>query len=600
MQKDTKEKIVTMSESMLAAFAKRRKELLHLSLVSLLLTFIALAIVGTRLFYPFHMVVGITIYLLSFIPLAKRIYMGRNTWRTYRAYTQTATFFRREKWRVVFAACLVLASAAFLYVRPLDERPFAGMSDAEIAARVNDDLYTSVTAMDYLESTGNTLLATLAEGEADVNATEAVAHAFEEFLHAVAFSESLTDTHRYFAGIPYRLERERITSFLIAYSLYVKKYEITHRIMLLVSEDGHRKKALNQRFEAFGRSNLYDEMVVRYFAPKTRIRLTGGYYYMELFAGKGEGNEAALLRSKGEGSYVYLRDHVLTSVLFTGEVLADTAERRMFDAWFPVQKTVATAMGRAILTTRGKDGLITDEQALEMEKAMRPGDIMLQRRNWHVSNVGIPGFWTHSALYTGDLAVMDAYFASEFPYKGHASFSELLAAEYPTVFARYQEPDKDGRPRSVIEAIEPGVVMQSVPVSADADFVVVLRPTLSKRDVLEALRKAFAHVGKPYDYDFDFVTRDTLVCSELIYDSYFPREPEKRGLRFELSSVNGRSIVSPLDIAEKYVHERGTSAAELTYVYFLRGNEDGGVARPASESEFVESLSWSKFSFFQE
>ncbi len=600
-KKNSLGKVLTMSESALAAFSKRRKELLRLSIISLLMTFIALAIVGTRLFYPFHMMIGLTIYALSFIPLVRRVYVGRATWKTYRAYTETARFFTREKWRFILALCLVLVSATFLYLRPLDRRPFAGLSDAELATRINDDLYTSVTAMDYLESTGNTLLATLSGSEADANATEDIAYAFEEFLQAVAFSESLTDEHRYFAGIPYRMERERITSFLIAYSLYAKKYEITHRIMLLVSEDEHRKKALNQRFEEFGRDNLYDEMIVRYFAPKTRIRLSGGYYYMKLFAREGRSSEQGygLLREKGEESYTYLRDNVLTTLTFTGEVLSDTAERRMFDTWFPIQKTVATAMGRAILTTRGKDGLITAEQALAMEETMLPGDLMLQRRNWHVSNVGIPGFWTHSALYTGDLAVMDEYFASEFPYRGHATLSDLLAAEYATVYAKYQEPDKDGRARAVVEAIEPGVVLQSMPVSADADFVVVLRPDLSKRDVLEALLKAFSHVGKPYDFDFDFATRDTLVCSELLYDSYFPRG-DKRGLRFETSTVNGRSIVSPLDIAEKYVQERGTPEAELSYIYFLRGDESAGIARPATESEFVDSLSWSKFSFFQQ
>lgn len=594
-------KVLTMSESALTAFSKRRKELLRLSIVSLLMTFIALAIVGTRLFYPFHMVVGLTVYALSFIPLVRRVYVGRATWKTYRAYTETATYFKREKWRFVLALCLIVVSATFLYLRPLDRRPFAGLSDTELAARINDDLYTSVTAMDYLESTGNTLLATLSRGEADVNTTEDIAHAFEEFLRAVAFSESLTDEHRYFAGIPYHMERERITSFLIAYSLYAKKYEITHRIMLLVSEDDYRKKALNQQFEEFGRNNLYDEMVVRYFAPKTRVRLLGGYYYLKLFARKGRNSEQGyeLLREKGKESYTYLRSHVLTTVAYTGEVFADTAERRMFDAWFPIQKTVATAMGRAILTTRGKDGFITAEQALAMGEVMVPGDLMLQRRNWHVSNVGIPGFWTHSALYTGDLATVDEYFASEFPYRGHTTFSELLATEYAAVYARYLEPDKDGRARAVVEAIEPGVVLQSLPVSADADFVVVLRPNLSKRDVLEALLKAFSHVGKPYDFDFDFATRDTLVCSELLYDSYFPRE-DKRGLRFETSTVNGRSIVSPLDIAEKYVRERGTPEAELSYVYFLRGNEQAGTARLATEPEFVDSLSWSKFSFFQQ
>jgi uncharacterized protein YycO len=143
------------------------------------------------------------------------------------------------------------------------------------------------------------------------------------------------------------------------------------------------------------------------------------------------------------------------------------------------------------------------------------------------------------------------------------------------------------------------VVAQTLPVSADADFVVVLRPLLSKQDKMLALLKAFANTGKPYDFNFDFDTRDAMVCSELVYDAYYERLPEKQGLQMETSVVNGRPIVSPFDIATKYVTERGTDAQELQFVYFLRSTESTDEAYVSDESTFVESLTWSKFSFLQ-
>jgi hypothetical protein len=256
-------------------------------------------------------------------------------------------------------------------------------------------------------------------------------------------------------------------------------------------------------------------------------------------------------------------------------------------------------MGRAILTTRGKDGFISDEQATELAQTMRPGDIVLQRRNWHISNVGIPGFWTHAALYTGTLEEMDTYFKDEFPYRGYESFSDLLRAEHPVSYETYATRDERGYPVSVLEAIEPGVVMRSMPVSADADFIVVLRPDLSKHDTLLALESAFTHVGKPYDFNFDFDTLDALVCSELVYTAYYERLPEKRGLQLDTSVVNGRPIVTPLDIAYKYVNEFGSGSAQLLFVAFLRGNEKTGTAHAATREDFMNSISWSKFSFFQ-
>lgn len=588
-----------LGRDMLAAFTKRRKQLLWMSLTSIGLTFVSLAIVGTRLFYPFHMVLGVTVYLLSLIPFARRVYLGRKTWQTYSAYTSTARFFRRERRRLVAGVCMVAVSAVFLYLRPLDERPFAHLSDDEIRTLIQDDLYTSVTAMDYLETTGNALLGVLSQEEENIHTVEATVSAFEDFLDAVVFSESLTDQHRYFASIPYHLWDERTLSFLISYSLYVKKYEMVHRILTMVAEDDFRKNALNNDIPVFGKGNLYDEMVVRYYAPKTKLRITGGYYYLLVFLREraDRAYEQVLLREKSVGSYAYLSDNFVPSLRYTGGVLMDTTERRMFDKWFPIQKTVASAMGRAILSTRGKDGFITPSQAMVMGKSMEPGDIMLQRRNWHVSNVGIPGFWTHATIYTGDLPTMDTYFSSEFPYKGYDSFSALMKEVYPEVYAQYQTPDVDGGQRAVLEAIAQGVILQSLSVSADADFVAVLRPNLSKKDIRASLERAFSHVGKPYDFNFDFNTSDALVCSELVYDAFFPREPEKYGLHFETSVVNGRKMVSPMDMVQTYVDERGSLTPQLQFVYFLRGSEEEKRAETASESDFLESVTWSKFSF---
>jgi hypothetical protein len=582
-------------------FLKRRRQLLRLSILSFSIAFLALAIVGLKLFYPFHMVIGVSIYILSFIPLVRSIYLSKQTWKAYRAYSWSTSFFKKERMRLVFVGVFIITIISFFWLRPLNDRPFVSLTDEQLVQQIVDDRYLSVTAMDYLETSGNELVSLLNIGREDMNLNEDVSIAFATFLEATAFSESLTESHRYFASIPYGLWDERVSSFLISYSLYVKKYEIVHRIMSAVSGDERLKKILNQQISELGRDDVYSEMVNRFYEPKTRLRLTGGYFYMQIFAQPDEKNDPAfaLLYSKAAGSYSYLSSNFASTLLHTGEVVTDNLEQNMFDAWFPIQKTVATAMGRAIITTRGKSGFITPQQAFAMEEVMKPGDIMLQRRNWHVSNVGIPGFWTHSALYTGDLPTMDNYFASEFPYLGHDSMSSYLADNLPDVYRRYIEPDKDGNPRSVIEAIEPGVVLQSLPVSADADFVVTLRVGISKYNTLLAILRAFENFGKPYDFDFDFDTRDAIVCSELVYDAYLPRPPEKKGLYFEISMVSGRKVVSPLDMANKFVVEYGTSEQLLTFVYLLRGNEDTQEATVGTEADFLESVNWSKFSFMQ-
>lgn len=583
-------------------FRKRRRQLIRVSLESATLTFASLAIVGTQLFYPFHVIVGVSLYVLSFIPFIYRVYLGRDTWRKYHAYKLTTNFVKKEKRRFFFAVVILTIVAVFLWLRPLDDQPFTDMSDAQIVELVKDDMYRSVTAMDYLETTGNELLTVLESDNEDSNQTEAITIAFSDFVEAVAYSESLTEVHRYFASIPYSEWDSRLQSFLIANSLYTKKYEMVHRIMMVVSDSDFKKKALNHYLPVIDKADIYTEMTTRFYHPKTRVRLTGGYLYQSLFVSDGVHHDEAfnLLRDKSYHSYEYLRSNVGESVMLAPEVLTDGAEQQMFTAWFPIQKGVATAMGRAIISTRGNDGLITDEQARIMGESMLSGDIMLMRRNWHVSNVGIPGFWTHAALYTGDLDTMDEYFASEFPFEGYESMSAYMKVETPAAYSAYSSGEDSVDLPSVIEAIEPGVVAQTLTKSADADFVVVLRPRLTKQDKMLALMKAFANAGKPYDFNFDFDTRDALVCSELVYDAYFERLPEKKGLHMDTSLVNGRPIVSPLDIATKYVAERNTTVQELDFVYLLAGNENTKTASISNEQTFLSSLEWSKFSFLQE
>jgi hypothetical protein len=584
-------------------FKKVRWKLFRISVISIVTTLAALAIVGLKVFYPFHLVLGIGLYILSFIPIIRRLYLSRKTWQKYGAYKYAYKFFKRERLYIILGIIFVVVSACFLWLQPLDQNPFEGYSREEIHQMVEDDLYKSITAMDYLETTGNDLLIALNGAEENSKTISDVTTRFNEFLKAVSYSEYLTDVHRYFNMIPYSMSKDKEKSFVISYSLYVKKYEIMHKVMQNISGRPYLKTILNQYVPDMNRSNVYNEMILRFYAPKTKLRLTFGYLYMKLFGNPDLFNPGSyeLLYSKAIGSYSYLRSNFLATLTSTGEVLLDGVENKMSDTWFPIQKTVANAMGKAILTTRGKDGLISDDQAKYMDGYMEPGDFMLQRRNWHLSNVGIPGFWTHAAFYTGDMEKMNSYFASEFPYEGYEDFDTYTKSKFPDIYKQYIEKDKYGNTKSVIEAIDPRVLIQSIERSADADSVVVLRPKLlSKKDKMLAVFRAFTNVGKPYDYNFDFDTLDALVCSEVVYDAYHTDlSIYKKGLNFVTSLVSGRKMVTPLDIAKKFVIEESLENQELSFVYFLKGNEVEAKSTIATKEEFLDSINWSKFTFLQ-
>src|SRR5207248_8892468 len=105
---------------------------------------------------------------------------------------------------------------------------------------------------------------------------------------------------------------------------------------------------------------------------------------------------------------------------------------------------------------------------------------------------------------------------------------------------------------AVIEAVHPLVAIHSLEHSLRADHVAILRPQLAAGDLASALVEAFGHVGKAYDYEFNFNVTSRIVCTELIYRCF-----HRRGrCRFELVRRFRRFTLSGDDIAAQFLRAR--------------------------------------------
>lgn len=219
---------------------------------------------------------------------------------------------------------------------------------------------------------------------------------------------------------------------------------------------------------------------------------------------------------------------------------------------------------------------ITHDQIEAAHAEMKPGDIILERRNWFLSNAFLPGFWPHAALYVGTID----------------DLRRLGIAEHPEVKARladYLKPDEHGRRPTVIESVSEGVIFNTLDHSIHADHVVVLRPRrLSEKQIGEAIVRAFSHQGKPYDFEFDFFTSDKLVCTELVYRAY------EGFLRFGLVRVMGRDTLPALEIARKFAQERATPDPELDFVLMLDALPGEPRAVRVGPETLVESITREK------
>jgi hypothetical protein len=268
----------------------------------------------------------------------------------------------------------------------------------------------------------------------------------------------------------------------------------------------------------------------------------------------------------------------------SAENKSETVKSAAFKAWFPLQKEVAEWAGDTRIAPEGRR-LIDDAQLAEMKKKLKPGDIIVERRNWYVSNVGLPGFWPHAALYTGSADDIKAAFdADEDVKKRFGVFSEHLAKTRTKAWKQLGEKDPNGHPHTIVEAVSEGVVAASLEHSCGADYVAVIRPKLSPVETAAAIDKGLQYFGRPYDFDFDFATDDRVVCSELVIKAYEGK------LAAPWITVAGRRAVPPTELVRLYVSEREKKdTAALEFVYFLDGREESKNAVVASADDLAKT-----------
>jgi hypothetical protein len=280
------------------------------------------------------------------------------------------------------------------------------------------------------------------------------------------------------------------------------------------------------------------------------------------------------------------------------DVPFDSLEEKIEQIWLPVQKGLAEKISP--VRTQHRENFITPAQLNEVQPELQPGDILVQRRNWYLTNVGIPGFWPHAALYLGTPEEVDGHFSGpERQVIGGTLPSAFIRKSFPQAYLTWSGLDEEDHQRRVIEAIGEGVVLQSLEHSGHADYMAALRPHLSKSARLAALVTAFSHFGKPYDYNFEFSTDDSLVCSELVYKALAPSS-NNPGIVFELAVQNGRFLLPPNDIVRTFDKQWGTKEQQLDFVFFLDGSEALRSARFASAEDLRASWRRPKWDMAQE
>lgn len=428
---------------------------------------------------------------------------------------------------------------------------------------------------------------------------EVLLASFQQILHLTLATERIRRFHEDYYRFDVADRRfDHVTAFLLTFAADATIYDAAARFAVRVRRNENAATFLDAPRDGLpaGSYGLFESTLL---GAEPSLRISAGERYASLVK-LAASSPLGPLRRRLRGWLARDLERIDELGHLERFGLASSAEIKPIghmirDVWFPLQKGAAEALGDTRVRRIGRY-LIDRSLREEVAAMLEPGDVLLARKNWYLSNVALPGFWPHAILYVGTPKELARYFdtppvqAWSHAQFGTPSFADALAQRFPAAWASYQRRDH-GEPRRALEAISEGVSFSSLAACA-GDYLAALRPRLDRLAKAQAIADAFAQFGKPYDFDFDFATDHALVCTELVWRAYRPA-PGKAGLDFDLTTVAGRLTLPAHDIARELVREGPRS--DLSFIAFVDASERDGRAFLSDRAGFeatVDRLKW--------
>ncbi len=172
---------------------------------------------------------------------------------------------------------------------------------------------------------------------------------------------------------------------------------------------------------------------------------------------------------------------------------------------------------------------VTPEILQEASYLLQPGDVLVTRHKYALTNLFLPGTWPHTALYVGNREQLLDY--------------QIEVTPDLTPYWQNNE--------TTFEALKDGVQLRTLDSTLAVDYFVILRPNLSKHSIKIAIERVLQHRGKRYNFDFDFFRSDRLVCTEVIYRAFDGLE----NINIELTERAGLKTLAAEDLVDMALSE---------------------------------------------
>ena len=212
------------------------------------------------------------------------------------------------------------------------------------------------------------------------------------------------------------------------------------------------------------------------------------------------------------------------NIKFITTRLTDTLNNTSDELTYLLIQSFSNVIG-LVETRKGKMTALDDFQRSDLADKLKPLDLLLEKTPFRLTDKTIPGFWGHVGLWIGD----------------QQDLEELGIWNHPLV-KPYQQNIRDEK-RRIVEALLAGVQINSLEHFLNIDALAVLRPvSLNRQERQKAVLRAFAQLGKEYDYNFDVETDKRIVCSEIAYVVF-------NNYDWDTENIWGRATISPDNVA---------------------------------------------------
>lgn len=344
---------------------------------------------------------------------------------------------------------------------------------------------------------------------------------------------------RYFHYAQIGEETARLRGFMVGFAAALLLYAKSLKLIETYEGEPLIRKKLNEADEKFGLEAGFFEEVLGAFSSLSNYR----HLLKAAFFWRGQRRRARDLGVTTTEDGAWLAETIRCQRPQVKKRLVSVLARRLRYDWslfwrttlYPVKKTrygIQSWVGGTFAgarTTRHYQPGIGPGVLSALGEQLRPGDILLMRAEQKLTSALLPGFWAHAALYIGCREELRALGVEGQPH---------LAKHWETI------PPARGSHGHVIEAVSPRTRLAPLEQSLAADHVAVLRPNVAREDMAAALAEAFGHLGKPYDFEFDFNVTTRIVCTELLYRCFHRRGP----IEFPLVKRLGRFTLSGNDV----------------------------------------------------